>query len=45
MQASDGKGGKPLFNKEDVKRSELRVAKNMERASRKAAIVYKVPVP
>ena len=37
--------GKSVIQSEDVTWSELKVAKHVSRLSRKAAIVYNVPVP
>ena len=40
-----GMTGKPVMQHEDVMRSEIKVAKHVSHASRKAAIVHTVPVP
>ena len=37
--------GKSVRQCEDVMRTEIKVGKYMSHASRKAAIVYKIPVP
>ena len=37
--------GKSVSQSEDVKRTEIQVGKYMSHASRKAAIVYMIPVP
>ena len=38
-------GGKSPMQSEDVMRSEMLVAKSVSQPSRKAAIVYAIPVP
>ena len=44
-QAEDRYGGKPAVQRETVMRSEIEVAKSRKGPSRKAAIVYILPVP
>ena len=40
-----GKGGKPPLQRESVMRTELKVGKSRKGPSRKAAIVFMIPVP
>ena len=40
-----GMAGKSAIQREDVMRSEIKVAKSVDLVSRKAAIVYIIPVP